>query len=596
MKWNNVRLMHAYACHTPSVFVLVLTFFLFVEIKSGLVDSLLCGMACLLSFAPIWIVCNLKIRSRMKYCKWSFIVCVFLLLSSGSCTSDSLEGEDEVKAVPDDESDNVGNSSFSHTVAIAFGSSVAVTNPLENAGVSVAVSGGDVTITSSAEEVEYSLSGSTASGSVKIYSDYKFKLTLDGVAITNPSGPAINIQSHKRVFVQLSAGTENTLTDGTSYRTDGSEDMKAAFFSEGQLIFNGTGALTVNGNYKHALCSDDYVRIYEGTFYLTSTVADGIHTNDAVLIDGGTIRITAATDGIECDEGYMILNDGDLTVTCGDDGITTSYEGTDSSVNPYMDINGGIFRITTTGTSAKGIKCRGNLTINKGDFYVKTSRSEAEGIESKKTLVINDGYFEVEAYDDCINAADAIEINGGRIYCYSAANDGIDSNGTLTITGGTIVSSGTTSPEEGIDCDQNKFKITGGTIVGIGGVTSTPTSNECTQPSFIYGGSGNQNTILRIEAADGSDVLTFEIPRTYQQMTLLFSSPKLETGSSYTLYTGGTVSGGTGFGGLYTDAAYTGGSQAMTFTVSSMVTTVGSTGGMGGGGNPGGGHGPGGWW
>lgn len=520
----------------------------------------------------------------MKYCKWCFMVWAFLLLSLGGCASDNLEGEDEVKAVPDDESDNVGNSSFSHTVAIVFGSSVTVSNPLENNGVSVAVSGGDVTVTSTAEEVEYSLSGSTTSGSVKIYSDNKFKLTLGGVTITNPSGPAINIQSHKRVFVQLSAGTINTLTDGTSYKTDGSEDMKAAFFSEGQLIFNGTGTLIVNGNYKHALCSDDYVRIYEGTFNLASAVADGIHTNDAVLIDGGTISITAATDGIECDEGYMLLNGGDLTITCGDDGITTSYEGTDSSVNPYMDINGGTYRITTTGTSAKGIKCRGNLTINKGDFYVKTSRSEAEGIESKKVLVINDGYFEVEAYDDCINAAKAIEINGGRIYCYSTANDGVDSNGTLTITGGTIVSSGTISPEEGFDCDQNTFNITGGTIVGIGGATSTPTSNGCTQPSFIYGGSGSQGAILHIEAADGSDVLTFKIPRAYQQMTLLFSSPKMVTGGSYTLYTGGTLSGGTSFGGLYTDAVYTDGSQTTTFTVSSMVTTAGSTGGGGGGG------------
>lgn len=72
-------------------------------------------------------------------------------------------------------------------------------------------------------------------------------------------------------------------------------------------------------------------------------------------------------------------------------------------------------------------------------------------------------------YDDCMNASNSIVINGGSIYCYSSGNDGIDSNGTLTITGGVVIASGTTSPEDGFDCDQNTFKITGGIVLGIGG-------------------------------------------------------------------------------------------------------------------------------
>lgn len=261
-----------------------------------------------------------------------------------------------------------------------------------------------------------------------------------------------------------------------------------------------------------------------------------------------------------------------------------------------MDINGGTIDITTTGTSAKGIKSLGNLTINGGNIKVKTSLREAEGIESKRELVINDGYIIVEAYDDCINAATSIIINGGEIYCYSAANDGIDSNGTLTITGGTVIAIGTSSPEDGFDCDQNTFKITGGTIIGVGGGTSTPTSKECTQPSLVYGGSGTQNTLFHISAADGTDVLTFNIPRTLQQMTLLFSSSSLASGASYTLQTGGTATGGTDFYGLYTGATYSGGTQAATFTTSSMVTTLGFvSGGIGGGGMGGGGGRPGGW-
>lgn len=140
--------------------------------------------------------------------------------------------------------------------------------------------------------------------------------------------------------------------------------------------------------------------------------------------------------------------------------------------------------MTTTGkpyiygrldASAKGIKSDGNLTIRGSNVTVKTTGGEnSEGIESKATLTIESGTIEVIAYDDCINAANAIVINGGMTYCYSSNNDGIDSNGTLTITGGSVIASGTTMPEEGFDCDQNTFTITGGIIIGTGGSDQYP--------------------------------------------------------------------------------------------------------------------------
>ena len=109
---------------------------------------------------------------------------------------------------------------------------------------------------------------------------------------------------------------------------------------------------------------------------------------------------------------------------------------------------------------------------------------------------------------------------------------------------------------------------------------------------FHVGVDTTQNTLFHISAADGTDILTFNIPRTLQQMTLLFSSPALKSGSGYTIHTGGTVAGGTDFYGLYSGATYSGGPQAATFTTSSMVTTIGSysgrPGGGGGGGRPGG--------
>ena len=606
----------------------------------------------------------------------------------------------------DDEYDDfVENSTFASAIQIDYSNGSAVVTGSVS-GVTVTTNGAHVTVNSSVAGVEYVLSGSASNGSFKAYSDKKFKLTLAGVSLTSGSGAAINIQSGKRVFVELKEGTENSLTDASSYSTVSGEDEKACFFSEGQLIFSGTGALTVTGNYKHGICSDDYIRLRSGSrITVASAVKDGIHTNDKIIIGGGTLTVTASSDGLECEEGFIDIRGGVVTVTSADDAIVASYEDTDASITPYIKVSGGLLKLSTFGekgmglkatgdiivtggilkaevkgtaskaikadgnvsltggqmilltsgtglyedndlssaagvkcdgnmtvigatlfikstgaagkgincdgslsidnstvkiittgkqyvynrldSSAKGIKADGNLTINSGTIWVKTPGGEgSEGIESKSILTVNGGDVSVYSYDDCMNASKSIVINGGNIYCYSSGNDGVDSNGTLTITGGTIVSIGTSSPEEGFDCDQNTFKITGGTILGIGGGTSTPTSSVCTQRTVIYGGTGSSGTLLSILGADGAHVMSYTIPRSYSQMTLLFSSAKLASGTSYTIYTGGSVSGGTAFYGLTTGSSYTAGTQVATFTPSSMVTSVGniSSGGPGGGG------------
>lgn len=478
--------------------------------------------------------------------------------SSGSLTIEDIATASVAKEGNTDSAYNaddlVENSSFTSTVSIVLGSIVTITNPLASSGVSITESGGDVIVTSTAKAVAYVISGTTTNGSLKIYSDNKFKLTLNGVTITNNDGPAINIQSGKRAFIELADNTVNTLTDASSYAAS-TEDMKGTFFSEGQMIFSGNGTLNIKGNYKHGIVSDDYVRVRSGIINITGAVTDGIHTNDAFIADGGTFNIKASSDGIECEEGYIVINNGNFTLQTGDDGIAASYN-TDATIDPYVTINGGTFNITTT---------------------------SGEGIESKSTLTLNGGTLVLKTYDDGLNAGKALYINGGTTYVYSSNNDGIDSNGILTVTGGKTISVGAGSPEEGFDCDNNTFKITGGIMVGIGGATSMPTASVCTQRSVRLGGA-SAGQLVHIEATDGSaETLTFTVPRNYT--TMLFSSPKLKAGISYTVYTGGSVTDGTSLNGLYTSGTYIKGSaiSGTTFTTSSMVTSAGGSAGPGGG-------------
>ncbi|MDD4514848.1 carbohydrate-binding domain-containing protein [Massilibacteroides sp.] len=536
---------------------------------------------------------------------------------------------------------------------IFSGESVSVENPYSNKGVSISTSGAKIVVNSSiSTEITYVLNGYSTDGSFKIYSNSPFSIALNGVNLICSDGSVINNQSKQQATISLVGESTNRLIDNNIYSAS-EEDQKGTIFSEGGLVFSGKGALTLKGYYKHAICSDDYINLSDGDISIKSAYKDGIHAKEYCLIKQGVLSIVSTDDGINSEEGDIQIEGGNITLSTSGEGAkgikstgNTIISGGDINISTtgsaYYDseeqdiksssgiktdnnleitngnltinssgaggkginadgkiiIGNGSIKVTTTGdqfrygnddTAAKAIKADGDIIINGGNITVKTSKTEAEGIESKSTITISNGTIEVVAYDDCINASDNITINGGNIYCYSSSNDGIDSNGTLTIAGGVVISSGSTSPEEGFDCDNNTFKITGGIVIGTGGATSTPTSSVSTQYSVEYGGSGSNGQLIHIESTKGESILTYKIPRSYSsQMTLLFSSPNLSANTTYTIYSGGSVSGGSEFNGYYTGSTYTKGSTSNTFTTSSKVTTVGnvSSGGGGGGWRP----------
>lgn len=439
-------------------------------------------------------------------------------------------------------------------------SSVVVNGTYE--GVSITQNGTDVMVVSTAKKVQYVVSGSCSDGSLKVYSDKKFVLQLNGITLHNPSGPAINIQKgktqeadggypHKAVYVVVTDNTTNTLTDGNSYSQevtiDGvEEDQKACFFSEGQLLFSGAGTLNVMGNNRHAIRSDDYIRLRNSvSMNIIANGEDGINGNDYLIVDGGSYTISVAAE------------------------------------------------------KGKGLKADTILIVG-GKTHITCTSSSAEGIEADY-LIVNDGLIECLAKDDGINADKSIVINGGYIYTRGTNNDGLDSNGTITINGGVVVAVGTQVPEEGIDCDQNNFTIMGGIILGIGGASSTPTSNTCTQTSLLYGGSCTADTRLSLLDSEGNIVLSYVPEYALNQMTLLLSSPALTQGATYTIVSGGTYSASAEsdalvFHNLTNTGTLTSPTTLATVTLVSMVTTAGKTstggggGNLGGGGNPGGGN------
>jgi len=133
------------------------------------------------------------------------------------------------------------------------------------------------------------------------------------------------------------------------------------------------------------------------------------------------------------------------------------------------------------------------------------------------------------------------------------------------------------------------FNITGGFLVAVGsaGMAQAPSASS-TQYSVMQNFASVQaaGTLLHIVAANDEEVLTFAPTKAYQ--LVVFSSPVLKNGETYTVYVGG-ASSGTETDGLYSGGTYTPGSQAASFTISGIVTGSGGGGFFGG---PGGGAPP----
>lgn len=515
------------------------------------------------------------------------------------------------------------------TIAVSYDGSTASVTVAGNVAqyVTPTISGAHVSIAQSdelAEEITYTLSGTSTDGEFYMSGSYKATLELNGLTLTNAtpvySGAAIHIQNGKRIKVKPVTGTTNTLVDAVG----GSQ--KGCLYIKGHAEFAQKGTLNVVGNVKHGIKTGEYFTIKNATINVTSAAGDGINCAQYFLMESGTINISGTQDdGIQCDI------DGDAST-----GETTDHEEEDSG-NIY--ISGGTINITVTADAAKGINGDGTFTATGGTIIIKTSGNAVvassngtlstvsnssqldhydsdyksspkgikidgaiticdnavisvtttgaggEGIESKTTIDITGGQVTINASDDAINAsynddtkslsnAGDLTISGGYVYARSTGNDGIDTNGNCYIKGGVVYAIGASSPEVAIDAnseEQKKLYVQGGTIIAIGGLESgAQLTQSCYQAS-----SWSKNTWYAMTV--GSDTFVFKTPSSGGN-TMVVSGV-----SQPTLKSGVTVSGGTSIfdGVAYTGATFTGGSNV------SLSSYTGGGGGPGGGG-PGG--------
>ena len=324
--------------------------------------------------------------------------------------------------------DYVENSSWSKVIEIKYsGDAAAVTGSVT--GVTVQVQGAHVTVVNMAGPVKFVVSGLTSNGSLKFYGDKRFQVLLNNIDMTNPTGAAINNQGSKTMYVVLADGTTNHLQDGSQYTiVDEEEDQKAAFFSEGQIIFSGAGRLNVDATGRGGIRSDDYIRIRPGVnLYVNSIALDGLRANDGIILDGGVINIETSGAGAKGvrSGGPMTVNGGRLVaISSGNTRVETVDGVADTTAcaalycDTLLTVNAGTVKLKATGDGGKGINGKGNMVIKGGSMTMVATGTNS--LKKPKGVKLDGDFY----------------ISGGYFYTYSRRSDPMEVNGSTSVAPG----------------------------------------------------------------------------------------------------------------------------------------------------------------
>ncbi len=278
-------------------------------------------------------------------------------------------------------------------------------------------------------------------------------------------------------------------------------------------------------------------------------------------------NIDWGSDDSELDGDYLIyITGGDITIDSNDDAVHS---------NSTIIMTGGTLNVAT---GDDGMHADDLMKISGGNITIDRCY---EGIEAAK-VEISGGDISVTSSDDGINGADGtanavnvannnchIIISGGEIYV-DAKGDGIDSNGSMLISGGAVYVSGSTSgADAALDAD-GTIIVDGGYVFACGalGMVEVPASNSGQYVvSYASESSIEAGKTLYLTDKDKNTIMYFELPKKCQSVIL--SAPELEEGATYYIYGDST--------------------SLCSFTVSSIITSIGSSKSISsGGGTPGG--------
>ena len=414
-------------------------------------------------------------------------------------------------------------------------------------------------------------------------------LTLEG------EGTLLQINKAQEVVISLAEGSQNALTES---QANDDEEVKATIHSQVPLTLNGTGNLTLTALTKNALEVEDDLKVLGGT-YTVKAANHGFKAEGALAIEAATLTIEAGKDGLhaEHDEtterANISLNPTQLSIAATEDGVDAGNE---------LTIKGGTITVSQSeeGLEARVIRqLGGDVTIKSSDDGVNASAgSSSKTSDTSATSKTTDASATSNTADTSSSASQAtatpaatsqadqankdknatppsppagqappqggqppqngqgpggmppggqeesdpslqIILEGGTL-TIDAEGDGIDSNGTVSISGGSLVVNGSVQGGNGPLDAAGDITITGGRVWALG--TSDMLqgfAQGSTQASITANIAGTAGQTLIILDANGKEVARQTASKDFQ--AVIMSSADLVDGQTYTIQVEGTT-------------------------------------------------------
>ena len=357
-------------------------------------------------------------------------------------------------------------------------------------------------------------------------------------------------------------------------------------------------AITVTAGDDGLLTSNEvengYLYIESGTLDITAS-GDGIHTTGDITVAGGEINISAGDDGIHSDasvfvqSGTILISDcyegiealiidvsgGDVSINCEDDGFNANGGSSDmfggggkmgGGRNDGTFGHGGMRgsgtddgttgeRPTPPDMGEEGMTGERPTPPDMGEEGTTGERPTppdmgeegmSGGMPAGQETDTASGSGQSSA--DTEDVETYISISGGNIRIVNEVGqdaDGLDSNGDIKISGGTIyislLGTGSNCAVDYASESGGVAEITGGTIIACGASSMAEGfDSTSSQASILYNTStvAEAGTTLTVTDADGSVLLSWEVPCSFS--SALISCPEMKVGGTYTVSAGGT--------------------------------------------------------
>lgn len=444
---------------------------------------------------------------------------------------------------------------------------------IQSEGGNAVVSGNTLTITG---EGVYHITGTLSDGQIVVEAgdSDKVQIILDNAEIHCETSAAIYVKNADKVFLTLERDSRNSLSGGDTYTQTDDNTVDGVVFSKDDLTINGSGALDVTASYKHGIVSKNDLVITGGEITV-SAVSHCLSAKDCIKVLDGTFILTAQGKGMkaenteETEKGNIYIAGGTFDIKTEDDALHTGGS---------IVLDGGSF---TVESGDDAFHADLDVVVNDGKITVNSCY---EGLEGHR-VVVNGGEISLTASDDAVNAAQAkteeeeadvpggtgdgsmendtqayIKIMGGTLEV-NAEGDGLDSNGSLFVSGGTVYVNGPVSDGDGALDYNGGAEITGGTIIAVGSSgMAQGFSDDSSQCSILQSLTESQEalSVITLKDGDGNELLSWKPEKKYS--SVLISCPEMKEGETYTL---------------------TAGNESNELTLESVVTSNGSAGGMG---------------